>query len=87
LDEIKKNGQIALQYFNPDSNKAEYPYNPNGSVLDIAGITNKKGNVFGLMPHPEAYIFTQNNPNWSENPGNLDFTGLKIFQNGVDYFK
>ena len=31
----------------------KYENNPNGSVLDIAGITNKKGNVLGLMPHPE----------------------------------
>tara|TARA_Y100001968_G_scaffold327176_1_gene371692 strand:+ start:559 stop:1212 length:654 start_codon:yes stop_codon:yes gene_type:complete len=30
-----------------------YSYNPNGSINDIAGITNKKGNVLGLMPHPE----------------------------------
>lgn len=87
LDEIKKNGQIALQFYNPDSNKAEYPYNPNGSIMDIAGITNKKGNVFGLMPHPEAYIFPQNNPNWSEDSVTKGTMGLKIFQNGVDYFK
>ncbi len=31
----------------------KYNYNPNGSIFDIAGITNKKGNVLGLMPHPE----------------------------------
>ena len=31
----------------------KYKKNPNGSVNDIAGITNKKGNVLGLMPHPE----------------------------------
>ena len=31
----------------------QYTDNPNGSVSSIAGITNKKGNVFGLMPHPE----------------------------------
>ena len=31
----------------------KYKTNPNGSTSDIAGITNKKGNVLGLMPHPE----------------------------------
>ena len=31
----------------------KYSSNPNGSIFDIAGITNKKGNVLGLMPHPE----------------------------------
>ena len=43
LNDLLDNDLIALQYKN----------NPNGSTHDIAGITNKKGNVFGLMPHPE----------------------------------
>ena len=36
-----------------DSIALRYLKNPNGSVFDIAGITNSKGNVLGLMPHPE----------------------------------
>ena len=40
---LQDEGSIALQYFN----------NPNGSIADIAGITNKEKNIFGLMPHPE----------------------------------
>lgn len=43
LNELINNKQIVLRYLN----------NPNGSTYDIAGITNKEGNVFGLMPHPE----------------------------------
>ncbi len=42
-DEIEGNGQIVLRYRD----------NPNGSRDDIAGVTNKEGNVVGLMPHPE----------------------------------
>ncbi len=39
-----------------DSIALRYCDNPNGSIYDIAGITNKQGNVFGLMPHPERAI-------------------------------
>jgi phosphoribosylformylglycinamidine synthase subunit PurQ / glutaminase len=47
LAELKKNKQIILRY----SGK-----NPNGALEDIAGIRNKEGNVFGMMPHPERAI-------------------------------
>ncbi len=47
--------------------------NPNGSLIDIAGITNKQGNVLGMMPHPERAV--------EELLGNKD--GLKIFQSIV----
>ncbi len=50
--------QIALTYVHPDGSPraGEYPFNPNGSLLDIAGICNPRGNVLGLMPHPENHI-------------------------------
>jgi phosphoribosylformylglycinamidine synthase len=86
MDELKKNGQIALTYFNPASDKIDYPFNPNGSTLNIAGITSRRGNVLGLMPHPEAYIFDENHPRWTEGI-RLEHTGLSIFKNGVNYFK
>ena len=52
-------GQVALVYARPDGTPAggAYPHNPNGSILDIAGICNPAGNVLGLMPHPEDHIF------------------------------
>ena len=45
LDELEANGQVLFRYAEGE--------NPNGSVRDIAGITNERGNVLGLMPHPE----------------------------------
>ena len=48
LKAIEDNGQVAFRY-------AEGT-NPNGSINDIAGITNKEGNVLGMMPHPENLI-------------------------------
>ena len=49
LEELKQNGQILLQYCDKDGVNQVL----NGSVEQIAGICNKKKNVFGLMPHPE----------------------------------
>lgn len=52
LKRLEGEGQIALRYV--DASGARAPgANPNGSLADIAGVTNARGNVFGLMPHPE----------------------------------
>lgn len=86
LERLKKNGQVALRYTTADGSPVEYPANPNGSVYDIAGITNEKGNVLGLMPHPEAYISKELHPRWTEGIAD-EHTGLDIFKNAVAYFK
>jgi phosphoribosylformylglycinamidine synthase len=44
LDRIEGEGRVAFRYLG---------VNPNGSLRDIAGVTNERGNVVGLMPHPE----------------------------------
>jgi len=54
LKEIEDNDQIAFRYVSADGDATEES-NPNGSVDNIAGVLNKKGNVLGLMPHPERY--------------------------------
>ena len=77
--------QIALTYTHPDGSPATgaYPDNPNGSVLDIAGITNPRGNVLGLMPHPENHIHSWQHPQWTR--GVERGSGLNMFKNGVKY--
>ncbi|MCS6822077.1 MAG: phosphoribosylformylglycinamidine synthase subunit PurQ [Microscillaceae bacterium] len=52
LEEMQANGQILFQYCNANAEVTQEA-NPNGSLLNIAGICNKQGNVFGMMPHPE----------------------------------
>lgn len=52
LNAMKENKQIVLKYCDLQGNITEEA-NPNGSRDNIAGIVNEKGNVFGLMPHPE----------------------------------
>ncbi len=59
-----------------------YGENPNGSFLDIAGITDISGRVLGMMPHPEAYIRGEQHPRRLKDrvPG-----GLRLFENAVKY--
>lgn len=56
--------QIAIRYLGA-TDPAEYPDNPNGSHGDIAGVTNREGNVLGLMPHPERFIVPVHHPAWT----------------------
>jgi phosphoribosylformylglycinamidine synthase len=78
------NDQIALIYTHSDGKAAEgeYPINPNGSILDIAGVCNPQGNVLGLMPHPENNVFPCQTPDRANRPG---YFGLPLFINGVRY--
>ena len=52
INELIKNDQILFKYSDEKGNICEEA-NPNGSIFNIAGICNKKRNVFGMMPHPE----------------------------------
>jgi phosphoribosylformylglycinamidine synthase I len=54
LKRLNDNGQVALRYVEADGKVTEFG-NPNGAVENIAGITNEKKNVLGLMPHPERH--------------------------------
>jgi phosphoribosylformylglycinamidine synthase I len=52
IESLRANNQILWQYVNEKGETTEIA-NPNGSILNIAGISNERGNVAGLMPHPE----------------------------------
>jgi phosphoribosylformylglycinamidine synthase len=71
---------VALTYAQPGGAVA-YPANPNGSVMHIAALNNKEGNVLGLMPHPENHIFPWQHPSRGRGGGGLD--GLRLFENGI----
>ena len=55
LKELEENDQILFQYCN-ENGKVSDEFNPNGSCLNIAGVTNASKNVFGMMPHPERAV-------------------------------
>ncbi len=76
LDELESNNQVLFRYCNDRGEVSSVNdvdlalYNPNGAVRNIAGIRNKAGNVFGMMPHPERAT--------SVALGNVD--GVKVFE-------
>ena len=71
---LKRERLIAVKY---DS------LNPNGSEDGAAGITDPTGRIFGLMPHPEAFLEPYNHPAWKRG-GVLRGEGLEILRNGVE---
>lgn len=87
LEKIEANGQIAFRYSNGESGQegASYPFNPNGSLNNIAGIVDKTGKVLGLMPHPERASLEHHNPRWQQK--NIFPWGAKLFENAVNYCK
>ena len=85
LEKLEKNGQIVLQYCDAKGAPASYPYNPNGSEKDIAGICDQTGRIFGLMPHPERHSFGWQHPRWMREGLKKSGDGFQIFKNGVEY--
>lgn len=77
LKGLVDHGQVALRY------RSGYPANPNGSDADIAGLCNARGNVLGMMPHPENHIRPQQHPR--AHRGERGGSGLVLFENGVRY--
>ena len=97
LESLQKNNQIAARYVKPNGDKAglEFPYNPNGSINDIAAITDKTGRVLAMMPHPERGMFTWQRDDFAELKDQAqrdgiqlsdDADGLGLFRNAARYF-
>lgn len=99
LQRLQQGNQVVLQYAAPDGEAAEgrFPFNPNGSLADIAGICDPTGRIFGLMPHPEAFNHWTNHPDWprikeekKRKGESIDAgltEGVRIFHNAVEYVK
>ncbi|MBN2310357.1 MAG: phosphoribosylformylglycinamidine synthase subunit PurQ, partial [Candidatus Hydrogenedentes bacterium] len=87
LERLRADGQVALRYARRDGSPArgEFPANPNGAVDDIAGICDPTGRVFGLMPHPEAFVHPTNHPRWTREETGEEGAGLRVFRNAVEY--
>ena len=96
LKALQDNNRIALRYTKGDNAaNGEFPFNPNGSTDDIAGITDESGRVLVMMPHPERGMFTWQRDDYAalkdnakrENQPLPEATdGLQIFQNAATYF-
>ncbi len=81
LKRLIKNGQIATQYVDLNGNPTyDMPYNPNGSIYAVEGITSPDGRILGKMAHSE-----RTGENVAKNiPGDKD---QRIFEAGINYFK
>ena len=88
LRQIETKNICALQYCGENGRMAmDYPANPNGSINAIAGICNESGRLFGLMPHPEAYLCRVNHPRWTREKLPEEGQGLVIFRNAVNFIR
>ncbi len=93
LRRIEAAGCVPCRYADPATGKAtqEFPYNPNGSLNAIAGLCDPTGRIFGMMPHPEAYLYPENHPQWDLQRQNGMLPeyglGLSFFRNAVDHLR
>ncbi len=90
LERIEAENLVCVRYVDETGEPTQaWPENPNGSPHAIAGICDPSGRLFGLMPHPDAYLYGVNHPQWQRHKieGTLakEGAGLQIFRNGVDY--
>ena len=98
IDRLFAQNQVVFQYATSDGEPAQgvFPYNPNGSLRDIAGICDPTGRILGLMPHPEGYQHFTNHPDWTRKKEELkrkgeacpeEGLGIQLFRNGVEYVR
>lgn len=99
IDRLVEKNQVALRYADEEGQPAQgkWPFNPNGSLYDIAGVCDSTGRIFGIMPHPEAYNHYTNHPDWTRKREELarmgkeieeeEGEGITIFRNAVEYIR
>ena len=88
LGRLEAGGQLVLRYCQAgatNSSDCPYPANPNGAQLNVAGICDDTGRVFGLMPHPERHIDPTHHPRWTREKRDRG-DGLAVFENAVRFF-
>jgi len=89
--QLLSQGQLGLRYSDETGQTSDqrlpFPINPNGAELNVAGISDPSGRIFGLMPHPERFIDPTQHPYWTRLPDLPEFgQGRQIFQNAVNFF-
>ena len=89
LERLESGGQIAARYVDSQGHPTEeWPQNPNGSPAGVAAICDPSGRLFGMMPHPDAFLYALQHPQWQRRPRGEgspeEGAGLAIFRNGVD---
>ncbi|MFW5703740.1 MAG: phosphoribosylformylglycinamidine synthase subunit PurQ [Patescibacteria group bacterium] len=96
LQLLDQRNQVALRYTTGEIvRRYGYESNPNGSINDIAAVTDPTGRVLGMMPHPERGMFYTQLPDWTYRADEArrqdkslpdHAAGLQLFKNAVRYF-
>lgn len=87
MQQLIAGDQLLFRYCDDAGNIADkFPINPNGSLINIAGIVNKKGNVLAMMPHPERATWMRQVPG-HHTGGEGKGPGAKIFESIKEYLK
>lgn len=89
FEKIRSMHLTAVRYADPATGEPtmEYPQNPNGSPDAIAGICDPSGRLFGLMPHPEAFLHRTNHPRWTREELPEEGQGVALFTNAAAYVR
>jgi phosphoribosylformylglycinamidine synthase len=89
MDALRGAHQAPLAYVDPKTGAptTEYPLNPNGSPFGIAALTDPTGRLFGLMPHPEAFLHRTNHPRWTREALPEEGAGVALFRNAVEFIR
>lgn len=89
LKRLQDNKLVVMRYTDPETGEPtmDYPANPNGSPDAIAGICDPTGRLFGLMPHPEAFLHRTNHPRWTREDLPDEGQGLALFRNAVTFIR
>ena len=88
LRRLWQDNQVAVQYANREGGtECPYPLNPNGSLDSIAGICDPSGRIFGMMPHPEGFLFRTQHPRWTREDLPEEGHGVQVFRNAVEFAK
>ncbi len=88
LDSLFAADRVVFQYTDQvGSETTEFPANPNGSQRGVAGICDETGQVLGLMPHPERFIFPWQHPQWTRDKSRTNCDGMSIFHHAVKNLK
>ncbi len=80
---------VPLRYADPRTGQptSQYPANPNGSWSNAAALCDPTGRIFGLMPHPEAFLDRTNHPRWTREEIPAEGLGVTLFRNAVDHLR
>ncbi|MFO7561170.1 MAG: phosphoribosylformylglycinamidine synthase subunit PurQ [Enhygromyxa sp.] len=88
VEQLDAEHRIPVRYVDERGEVTQaWPHNPSGSPAGAAGLCDRSGRVFGLMPHPEAFLYRENHPRWFAREGAAPVEdyglGFRLFANGL----